>query len=77
MRATVSRQIKSKLQYFGLMARNDKRAISNKYLKEIEAKSLASEVKLAFKMLIEQWRFFTTQIAQFQASRKIKQLFQV
>jgi len=70
MRATVSCQIKSKLQYFGLMARNDKRPISNRYLKEIEAKSLASEVKLAFKMLIEQWRFFTTQIAEFQAALK-------
>jgi len=70
MRATVSRQIKSKLQYFGLMARGDKRLISSRYLKEIEAKSLASEVKLAFKMLIEQWRFFTTQILEFRKALK-------
>lgn len=65
MRATVSLQIKSKLQYFGLMARGDKRLISSRYLKEIEVLNLALEVQLAFQMLIEQWKFFTNQILEF------------
>jgi transposase len=61
-RATVSRQIKSKLHYFGLMALGDSRAISNRYLKQIESMKLASDVGTGFKVLIDHWRFLTIQI---------------
>lgn len=60
-RATVSRQIKSKLHYFGLMALGDNRQLTNRYLKQIEAMKLSVDVSLGFKILIEQWRFFTRQ----------------
>jgi len=61
-RATASRQIKSKLYYFGLMARDDTRQITNKYLKQIESMKLSEDVAFGFKILIEQWRFLTLQI---------------
>jgi transposase len=61
-RATTSRQIKSKLYYFGLMDRDDYRPLSNRYLKQIESKDLGAEVSLGFRLLIEQWRFLTKQI---------------
>jgi len=61
-RATVSRQIKSKLHYFGLMELGDSRQITNRYLKEIEARKLSVEIAFSFKVLIDQWRFLTRQI---------------
>ena len=61
-RATVSRQIKSKLHYFGLMKFGDIRQLTNRYLKEIEARNLSLEVGISFKVLIDQWRFLTLQI---------------
>lgn len=61
-RSRVSRQIKSKLYYFGLMKPDDKRLISNRYLRQIEALSLPEDVMIGFKILIEQWRFFTLQL---------------
>jgi transposase len=61
-RATASRQIKSKLHYFGLMALDDIRQITNRYLKQIEAMKLPADVALGFKILIEQWRFLTRQL---------------
>lgn len=61
-RATASRQIKSKLHYYGLMARDDKRAISNRYLKEIEKLKLPKEIQYSLEVFIEQWRFLTRQL---------------
>jgi transposase len=61
-RATASRQIKSKLHYFGLMVLGDSRLLTNRYLKEIEAKTLSAEIAFGFKILIEQWRFLTRQL---------------
>jgi|CXWK01.1.fsa_nt_gi transposase len=61
-RAKVSRQIKSKLHYFGLMKLDDKRLISSRYLKQIEAMTLSAEVMFGFKILMEQWRFLTLQL---------------
>ena len=61
-RATASRQIKSKLHYHGLMAKDDTRAISNRYLKGIEKLELPDEVHYSFKIFIEQWRFLTSQL---------------
>jgi transposase len=72
LRATVSRQIKSKLQYLGLMTRGDKRLISSRYLKEIASLNLASELKFAFNMLIEQWKIFTNQILEFRKALKVQ-----
>jgi transposase len=61
-RATVSRQIKSKLHYFGLMKLGDTRQLTNRYLKEIEEIKLSLEVGISFKVLINLWRFLTLQI---------------
>lgn len=61
-RSIIARQIKSKLYYFGMMARDDKRQITNRYLKEIEARDLPFEVGVAFKTLIDLWRFLTRQL---------------
>ena len=61
-RATIARQIKAKLHYFGLMNPDDDRLISNRYLKEIENLKLAEDIKFSFGLLIEQWRFLTLQL---------------
>lgn len=67
-RSTVSRQIKSKLHYFGLMARDDKRPITNRYLKEIEKMKLSTEIELSFKILIEHWRFLTLKLIEMRSA---------
>lgn len=61
-RSMIARQIKSKLYYFGMMARDDKRQITNQYLKEIEERDLPFEVRIAFKTLTDLWRFLTRQL---------------
>jgi len=53
-----------------LMTRGDKRLISSSYLKEMASLNLASELKFAFNMLIEQWRIFTNQILEFRKALK-------
>jgi len=60
-RARVATQIKSKLCYFGKMAFDDKRAISESYLKEIEEKAWPEELLYGLGLLIAQWRFLTAQ----------------
>lgn len=52
------------------MARGDELLISSKYLKEIRSLNPASEIKFAFNMLIEQWRFFTALILEFRKALK-------
>ena len=44
------------------MAKDDTRAISNRYLKGIEKLELPAEVLYSFKIFIEQWRFLTSQL---------------
>lgn len=61
-RARVATQIKSKLHYFGLMAFDDARMISESYLKELEGKNLAEELSYGLGLLMAQWRFLTGQI---------------
>lgn len=61
-RARVAIQIKSKLHYFGLMAVDDKRQVTDSYLKELEANNLAEEISYALGLLSAQWRFLTAQI---------------
>jgi len=62
-RARIAKQIKSKLHYFGLLDKDDDRLISNKYLRELESKELAAELKFSLKLLADQWRFLTKQLA--------------
>lgn len=61
-RAKVATQIKSKLNYFGVMAFDDERAITESYLKELEGKDLREELLFGLGLLIAQWRFLTEQI---------------
>jgi transposase len=61
-RARVATQIKSKLHYFGKMAFDDKRVISESYLKEVEQMSLAEELSYGLGLLMAQWRFLTQQL---------------
>lgn len=65
-RARVATQIKSKLHYFGLMAFDDTRAVTESYLKELEGKDLPKELSYALGLLIDQWRFLTKQINELQ-----------
>lgn len=60
-RARVAVQIKSKLSYFGVTAFDDRRAITERYLREIEKKALAEALRYGLSLLIEQWRFLTRQ----------------
>ncbi|MDP3981715.1 MAG: IS110 family transposase [Chlamydiota bacterium] len=61
-RARVATQIKSKLNYFGVMAFDDERAITESYLEELGKKNLAEELLFGLGLLIAQWRFLTGQI---------------
>ena len=61
-RATIARQIKAKLHQFGLIAPSSRRMISNRYLREIAAWSLAPELRVSLTLLAEQWRFATRQL---------------
>jgi transposase len=61
-RATIARQIKAKLHQFGLIAPTSRRLISNRYLREIAAWSLPSELRVSLTLLAEQWRFATRQL---------------
>jgi transposase len=61
-RATIARQIKAKLHQFGLIAPASRRLISNRYLREIAAWSLPSELRVSLTLLAEQWRFATRQL---------------
>jgi len=61
-RATIARQIKAKLHQFGLITPSSRRMISNRYLREIAAWSLAPELRVSLTLLAEQWRFATRQL---------------
>jgi transposase len=61
-RATIARQIKAKLHQFGLIAPSSRRLISNRYLREIAAWPLPSELGVSLSLLAEQWRFATRQL---------------
>src|SRR5215831_9684202 len=61
-RATIARQIKAKLHQFGLIAPTSRRLISNRYLREMAAWALPSELRVSLTLLAEQWRFATRQL---------------
>ena len=61
-RARVATQIKSKLHYFGIMSFDDKRAVTESYLKGLEGKDLPEELSYGLGLLIAQWRFLTVQL---------------
>lgn len=61
-RARVAVQMKSKLHYFGIMAFDDNRAITESYLKELEGKTLPAELSYGLGLLMAQWRFLTEQV---------------
>ena len=61
-RARIATQIKSKLHYFGLMAFDDERTVTESYLKELENKNLEENLSYALGLLSAQWRFLTEQI---------------
>ena len=61
-RARVATQIKSKLHYFGLMAFDDDRSVTESYLKELESKDLEENISYALGLLSAQWRFLTKQL---------------
>jgi transposase len=61
-RATIARQIKAKLHQFGLIAPSSRRLRSHRYLREIAAWPLPSELGVRLSLLAEQWRFATRQL---------------
>lgn len=65
-RTRVANQIKSKLFYFGKIGANDKRTITEKYLKDLETESLPETLKLCLGALIELWRFLAKKISDLQ-----------
>lgn len=69
-RARVATQIKSKLHYFGLMAFDDKRTVTESYLKEWESMVLPEELSYGLRLLMEQWRFLTRQLKEVEQKLK-------
>lgn len=69
-RSRVSRQIKAKLHYLGLMKFDDNRLLSNRYLKEIKAMPLSEDLRISMNILTEQWRFLTLQLFELRKALK-------
>lgn len=61
-RASVSRQIKSKLHQFGFITFDSKRMLSSRYLKELENGNLPELLKESLGFLFESWRLSTQQL---------------
>ncbi len=61
-RATLSRQIKAKLHLFGHIAPDEKRMLSHRYLRELEARPMPEMLKVCLRLLFDQWRFCTRQL---------------
>jgi transposase len=66
-RATVARQIKSKLFYCGLMEPDNDRPVCEKYLEEIKNMKLPKGTIFVFEAFATLWRQLTKQIAEFDA----------
>src|SRR5499433_1396302 len=58
-RATLTRQIKAKLHQFGLITPTSRRLMSSRYLREIAAWKLPTELHVSLMLLADQWRFAT------------------
>jgi transposase len=61
-RATIARQIKAKLQQFGLIGPSSRRLLSSRYLRERATWPLPPELAVSLTLLAEQWRFATRQL---------------
>src|SRR3569832_668493 len=61
-RATLTRQIKAKLHQFGLITPGSRRLMSSRYLREIAAWKLPTELHVSLMLLADQWRFATRQL---------------
>jgi transposase len=61
-RATMTRQIKAKLHQFGLITPGSRRLMSSRYLREITAWELPTELYVSLTLLADQWRFATRQL---------------
>lgn len=70
-RSRVANQIKSKLHYFGRMAFDDERQLSEVYLQEIEQMKLPEEVSYSLGLLMAQWRFLAQQLKEI--AKKLKE----
>jgi transposase len=66
-RATVARQIKSKLFYYGLMDPDNDRLVCEKYLEEIKNMKLPEGTVFVFEAFATLWRQLTKQISEFEA----------
>lgn len=65
-RARIATQIKSKLHYFGRMAFDDDRDVTDSYLHELEEMDCPKELLYCLGLLIAQWRFLTRQLKELQ-----------
>ena len=70
-RVAITLQIKSKLFYYGMTGPEDCRKISEKFLRHLEQLDLKTELKLSFKILIDQWRHVSEQIKEIE--KKIRE----
>src|SRR5262252_8832645 len=61
-RATLTRQIKAKLHQFGLITPGSRRLMSSRYLREMAAWQLPTELHVSLMLLADQWRFATRQL---------------
>ena len=71
-RTQVSNRIKSKLQEFGLMSRDDEAKITHKKIKSIEQYDFPEELGFALSMLFQQWRLLTTQLSEIRKKLKMQ-----
>lgn len=63
-------RIKGRLHFFGLMAANDDRVTNEKFLGEVETKTLSPELKYSLSLLIAQWRFLDQQLKDIEIEMK-------
>src|SRR5262250_2036944 len=61
-RATLTRQIKATLHQFGLMTPASRRLMRSRYLREMAAWELPTELRISLTLLADPWRFATRQL---------------
>jgi len=65
-------RIKGRLYYFGMIAANDDRKMSDKFLLELESQELHPELKYTLSLLIAQWRFLNQQLDSIKIEMKVQ-----
>jgi transposase len=61
-RSRIANKIKSRLHYFGFIAPEDDRVVSEEFISWLDGLNLPNELRLSIDLLVEEWRLLAKQI---------------